>query len=212
MSKVDLQGLYAITDSVLMPTDQDLLSRVEAALKGGTRIVQYRDKSDDANKRLRQAKALVDLCQQFQVPLIINDDAKLAKDAGAAGVHLGQSDGLLAEARILLGPDAIIGITCHDSLAFAREGQRAGADYIAYGAFYASKTKPNASPAPLSLLAESKAQIKLPTVAIGGITVDNAAQTLAAGADMLAVVHSLLAADDVELQARRFSQLFSSDS
>ena len=212
MSKYALEGLYAITDSVLMPNDNELLDRIEAALRGGTRIVQYRDKSDDSTKRLRQAKALIDLCNQFDVPLLINDDAHLAKTSGAAGVHLGQSDGLLTEARELLGQDAIIGITCHDSLAFALEGQKAGADYVAYGAFYASKTKPNASPAPLSLLAESKTQIKLPTVAIGGITVDNAAQTLAAGADMLAVVHSLLAAEDVEQQARRFSQLFLSDS
>ncbi|MDI3325884.1 thiamine phosphate synthase [Pontibacterium granulatum] len=212
MSNFTLEGLYAITDSVLMPNDNELLGRIEAALRGGTRIVQYRDKSDDAEKRLRQAKALIDLCNQFDVPLLINDDAQLAKMSDAAGVHLGQSDGLLTAARDLLGRDAIIGITCHDSLAFALAGQHAGADYVAYGAFYASKTKPNASPAPLSLLAESKAQIKLPTVAIGGITVDNAAQTLAAGADMLAVVHSLLAAEDVEQQARRFSQLFSSDS
>ncbi len=208
MTKFELHGLYAITDSVLMPEDNELLSRIEAALRGGTRIVQYRDKSDDSAKRLRQAQALVDLCQQFNVPLVINDDAHLAKASGAAGVHLGQSDGLISEARALLGDGAIIGTTCHANLEYAITAQQAGADYIAYGAFYASKTKPNATPAPLSLLGESKAQIKLPTVAIGGITVDNAAQTLTAGADMLAVVHALLAADDVEQQARRFSQLF----
>lgn len=208
MTKFELHGLYAITDSVLMPEDNTLLGRIEAALRGGTRIVQYRDKSDDSAKRLRQAQALVDLCQQFHVPLVINDDANLAKASGAAGVHLGQSDGLISEARMLLGDSAIIGTTCHANLKYAITAQQAGADYIAYGAFYASKTKPNATPAPLSLLGESKAQIKLPTVAIGGITVDNAAQTLTAGADMLAVVHALLAADDVEQQARRFSQLF----
>ncbi|MBE9399290.1 thiamine phosphate synthase [Pontibacterium sp. N1Y112] len=208
MTKFELHGLYAITDSVLMPEDNELLSRIEAALRGGTRIVQYRDKSDDSIKRLRQARALVDLCQQFHVPLVINDDANLAKASGAAGVHLGQSDGLISEARALLGNSAIIGTTCHANLEYAITAQQAGADYIAYGAFYASRTKPNATPAPLSLLGESKAQIKLPTVAIGGITVDNAAQTLTAGADMLAVVHALLAADDVEQQARRFSQLF----
>lgn len=208
MTKFELHGLYAITDSVLMPEDNELLSRIEAALRGGTRIVQYRDKSDDSTKRLHQARALVDLCQQFHVPLVINDDAHLAKTSGAAGVHLGQSDGLISEARALLGDGAIIGTTCHANLEYAITAQQAGADYIAYGAFYASKTKPNATPAPLSLLGESKAQITLPTVAIGGITVDNAAQTLTAGADMLAVVHALLAADDIEQQARRFSQLF----
>ena len=208
MTKFELHGLYAITDSVLMPEDNELLSRIEAALRGGTRIVQYRDKSDDSAKRLRQARALVDLCQQFHVPLVINDDANLAKASGAAGVHLGQSDGLISEARALLGDGAIIGTTCHANLEYAITAQQAGADYIAYGALYASKTKPDATPAPLSLLGESKTLIKLPTVAIGGITVDNAAQTLTAGADMLAVVHALLAADDVEQQARRFSQLF----
>ncbi|MGB0467362.1 MAG: thiamine phosphate synthase [Pontibacterium sp.] len=209
MSDYPLEGLYAITDSQLMPDDQSLLEKMEQTLQGGTRIVQYRDKSTDNHKRLRQASALNDLCKHYQVPLLINDDALLAKTSGAAGVHLGQSDGLVAGARELLGKHAIIGVTCHDNLNYGLIAEAAGADYIAYGAFYTSKTKPDARPAPLLLLGESKSRIKLPTVAIGGITVDNAAQTLSAGADMLAVVHSLLAAEQIEQQARRFSQLFS---
>lgn len=211
MSRFPLRGLYAITDSLLMPDDASLLSKIEQALRGGTRIVQYRDKSDDHSKRLRQARALKALCQQYNVPLIINDDVALAEACGADGVHLGRSDGQIEAARTRLGPDAIIGATCHDSLQFATEAIAAGADYIAYGAFFASKTKPGATPAPLALLNLSRTQIQRPTVAIGGITVDNAAQTLAAGADMVAVIHALLAADDIEAQARRFSQLFSTD-
>lgn len=201
-------GLYGITDSTLMPDDRTLLDAVESALKGGASIIQYRDKSDDSEKRLRQARALNQLCQRYQVPLLINDDAQLAFDSGASGVHLGQSDGSLQQARELLGTDAIIGITCHDQLELALQARKAGADYVAFGAFFASQTKPDARPAPLSLLQEARAQLDCPIVAIGGLSVDNASQVISAGADLVAVVHALFAADDIIIRAQAFSRLF----
>ena len=208
MSRYTLSGLYAITDSTLMADDETLLNSVEQALKGGAAIVQYRDKSDDADKRLRQALALNRLCNRFDVPLLINDDIQLAIDCGAAGVHLGQSDGNHTQARTLLGTDAIIGITCHDDLALAEQARADGADYIAFGAFFPSKTKPNAKPAPMGFLADTRQQIQLPIVAIGGISVDNAGQVIEAGADMVAVVHALFAADDITAKAQQFKKQF----
>ncbi|SEG80308.1 thiamine phosphate synthase [Marinobacterium lutimaris] len=201
-------GLYGITDSTLMPDDRTLLDAVEKSLRGGASLIQYRDKSDDSDKRLRQARALNQLCQQYQVPLLINDDAQLAFDSGASGVHLGQTDGSLQQARDLLGPDAIIGITCHDQLDLALQAREGGADYVAFGAFFASKTKPNAQPAPLTLLQQARQQLDCPIVAIGGLSVDNASQVISAGADLVAVVHALFAADDIETRAQAFSRLF----
>ncbi len=201
-------GLYAITDSTLMPDDSSLLSQVRAALEGGASIVQYRDKSDDSTKRLRQATLLRELCDEFERPLLINDDLALAVACRAQGVHLGQTDGSVAAARAQLGPDAIIGVTCHDSLALALQARDAGADYVAFGAFFASKTKPGARPAPLSLLPQAAAEVGLPVVAIGGISMDNARQVIEAGASMVAVVHALFAAADIRRQAQLFSQQF----
>ena len=208
MNKTRLTGLYAITDQSLMPDTATMLAAVELSLKGGAKIIQYRDKSSDHNKRLQQAKALVTLCRRFNAPLLINDDIELALKSGAQGVHLGQSDGQISEARRRLGEQAIIGMTCHDSLALAQQAQQQGADYIAFGAFFSSKTKPNAKPAPLSLLTTAKQQINLPIVAIGGISVDNADQVIAAGVDMVAVVHALYAQSDIHQSAQQFQALF----
>lgn len=206
--KPRLQGLYGITDATLMPDTEALLNQVELSLQGGARVIQYRDKSTDKKKRLQQAQALQQLCQTYQTPLLINDDIELAAAVNAAGVHLGQSDGEAQAARKTLGPDAIIGITCHDSLELARTAVSAGADYVAFGAFFPSKTKPNAKPAPLSLLTQAREQLKLPIVAIGGITVDNAQQLIDAGADMIAVIHALYAAEEITQQAQCFAQQF----
>ncbi|MCP8689702.1 thiamine phosphate synthase [Marinobacterium sedimentorum] len=208
MTAYSLHGLYAITDSSLMPDDQTLLSQVRTALEGGASIVQYRDKSDDSVKRLRQATLLRELCDEFERPLLINDDLALAIACKAQGVHLGQTDGSVAAARAQLGPDAIIGVTCHDSLALALEARAEGADYVAFGAFFASSTKPDARPAPLSLLPQAARDLGLPVVAIGGISMDNARQVIEAGASMVAVIHALFAAADIRRQAQLFSQQF----
>lgn len=203
-----LQGLYGLTDAQLMPTDIAMLEQVEAALKGGMRLLQYRDKSNDHNRRLRQARALLDLCRQYDCPLLINDDVELAQASGADGVHLGQQDGSVAAAREYLGKQALIGQTCHDRLELAHYAIRQGADHVAFGAFFPSLTKPGATPAPLGLLQEARAQLDVPVVAIGGISVDNAAQVIEAGADLVAVIHALFAADNIERQADRFAQQF----
>jgi len=202
-----LQGLYAITDATLTPEHQ-LLTKVSAALRGGARVIQYRDKSTDRHTRLRQACLLAELCQAFGRPLIINDDPELALACGATGVHLGQGDADLAYARALLGKEAIIGITCHDSLELALQAQQQGADYVAFGAFFPSTSKPQARLAPLSLLSQARRQLCVPIVAIGVICVDNASQLITQGADMVAVIQDLFAAIDVESRAQQLAALF----
>jgi len=202
-----MNQLYAITDSQLLPGEQ-LFTGVAAALQGGCKLVQYRDKSADTARRQLEAKTLLGLCNQYQAQLIINDDIALAKDIGAHGVHLGQDDLSPVAARIILGNQAIIGVTCHDSLELASKAIKDSANYIAFGRFFSSNTKPDARPAPLSLISEARTQFgKTPIVVIGGITLDNGKQLLTAGADMLAVCHSLFSADDIAAQAKKFIEL-----
>lgn len=205
-----LRGLYAITDSQLLAGR--FLSHVEAALKGGVCLLQYRDKSDDAGRRLREAEALTKLCERYGTQLIINDDAELAARLGV-GVHLGQTDGPLTPARALLGRQAIIGSTCHASLDLAQQAASEGASYVAFGRFFNSVTKPGAPAAGVELLEQARAQVKLPIAVIGGITLDNAAPLIAHGADLLAVIHGLFGADsaqEVTRRARAFNALFAS--
>lgn len=199
--------LYAITDSQLLPGDS-LFTAVAAALKGGCKLVQYRDKSSDIARRQFEAKTLVGICNQYQAHLIVNDDVSLAKDVGAHGIHLGQADISPVAARIILGNKAIIGVTCHDSLEFARKALKDSANYIAFGRFFPSSTKPDARPAPVELISEARKEFSNALiVVIGGITLDNGKQLLDAGADMLAVCHSLFVADDVTAQAKKFIEL-----
>jgi len=204
-----LRGLYAITDSALLAEGR-LLPYVEAALQGGARLVQYRDKSQDASRRQDEAAALAALCRQHGASLIINDDLALARQLGV-GLHLGQEDGSLAAARADLGVDAIVGGTCHASLELAEGAAQAGASYLAFGRFFVSSTKPNAPPAPLDLLDQARSRFTLPLCAIGGVTLDNAPRLLERGVDLLAVVHTLFSAasaGEVERRARAFAQLF----
>jgi len=205
-----LRGLYAITDSQLLAGR--FLSHVEAALEGGVRLLQYRDKSDDAARRLREAEGLMKLCERYGTQLLINDDAELAARLGV-GVHLGQTDGPLTPARALLGRQAIIGSTCHASLELAAQAASEGASYVAFGRFFNSVTKPGAPAANVGLLEQARAQVKLPIAVIGGITLDNAAPLVAHGADLLAVIHGLFGADsaqEVPRRARAFNALFAS--
>lgn len=205
---MSLRGLYAITDSVLLG-DGKLLPYVEAALKGGACLVQYRDKSTDAGRRLEEASQLKILCEQYAAQLLINDDLELASRLNV-GVHLGRDDGSLREARQQLGPHALVGATCHASLDYAEQAVAAGASYIAFGRFFQSATKPGAPSANTSLLQEARSRFAVPVVAIGGITLNNAPPLLDAGADLLAVVHGLFgaeSADDVRRRALDFTAL-----
>lgn len=200
-------NLFAITDSQLLPGDT-LFAGVSAALKGGCKLVQYRDKSADRARRLFEAKQLLVLCNQHQAQLLINDDVSLAQEIGAHGVHLGQGDTNPVAARIILGSRAIIGVTCHDSLALAQQAIKDSANYIAFGRFFSSNTKPDARPAPISLISDARKEFSnTPIIVIGGITLDNGKQLLDAGADMLAVCHSLFTADDITAHAKQFIEL-----
>lgn len=205
-----IHGLYAITNQELMPGSL-LLPKTEAALAGGCRLVQYRNKSATTELKRREAADLRELCERYQAVLIINDSVELAAASGAHGVHLGQDDAAVDQARRLLGPRAIIGATCHSSLALAERACDQGADYFAFGRFFPSQTKPLAPPAPLALLNELRQQRRLPVVAIGGINIDNAPSLIAAGADCLAVSHELFRGDDlgeIRRRAARFSSFF----
>lgn len=207
MNKPPCRGLYAITDAVLLPGDR-LTGAVEQAIFGGARLIQYRDKSHDTARRLAQAEALNELCQHHAIPLIINDDVELAARVGAAGVHVGKNDPAFAIARARLGDRAIIGVSCYDRLDLALEAARAGADYVAFGAFFPSPTKPTEIRASIALLRQARTALNIPIVAIGGITPDNAPLLLEAGADALAVVSAVFAQPDVRAAARRFAALF----
>lgn len=200
------RGLYAITNG----PREDLLAAVRAALEGGVRLLQYRDKTQSADRRLAEASGLARLCGDFGVPLIVNDDVALARACDAAGVHLGEDDTNLAEARMILGTDAIIGVSCYDSLQRARDFAKAGADYLAFGAFFPTSSKTVTRHATPSLLREAR-EIGLPLVAIGGITPDNGGPLIEAGADFLAAISGVFDATDVRTAARNYAKLFTTD-
>jgi thiamine-phosphate pyrophosphorylase len=199
-----IKGLYAVTPD---SNDRDaLVAKVEAALLGGARMVQYRNKQAHINIRthLETASALAKLCRQHGAIFIINDDANLALNIGADGIHLGQDDGDIASARKLLGKEAIIGVSCYNSLERALAAQQQGADYAAFGTMFSSSTKPNAPRATLDLLRLAKVQLNIPIVAIGGISLHNAADVVDAGADALAVINALFDAPDIQKAAQDF--------
>ena len=204
----EIKGLYAIT-----PDEQDtdaLLAKVEAALQGGIGVLQYRNKLAGHKLRTQQARALLPLCRQYQVPFIINDSIKLCLTLDADGVHLGADDGNLAEARVRLGNNKILGASCYNRFDLAVSAQQLGADYVAFGACFASSTKPNAPVAGLHLFTLAKAELHVPAVAIGGITLENAPLAIAAGASSVAVINAIFNADDVKLTSQQFTKLFQS--
>lgn len=204
-----IEGLYAITDPQLLPAAR-LADAVRAAIDGGARIVQYRNKEADAATRLREASRLARLCRDAGTIFLVNDDIALAAAGDAHGVHLGQRDGAVDTAREKLGAGAIIGQTCHASLELALAAERAGADYVAFGRFFPSRTKPQAAPADIALLPRARRGLRIAVVAIGGVTVDNAPALIDAGADAVAVIHDLFAAGDIAARAREFARLFAS--
>lgn len=199
------RGLYAVT------ADRDdtaqLLREVEAVLGAGAAWLQYRNKTASAQLRTQQARALQPLCARHGVPLIINDDWPLALAIGADGAHLGEDDGELRAARAALGPTALVGASCYDDPQRARQAVREGASYVAFGAFHPSPSKPAARRAPLQLLHEAAA-LRVPRVAIGGITTDNARALIDAGADLVAVISGVFAAPDPAAATRAYLSCF----
>ncbi|WP_250656505.1 thiamine phosphate synthase [Alkalimarinus coralli] len=206
MNKSQLRGLYAITDPDLLP-GKKLVSAVEQALQGGASVIQYRDKTASEAELVRLAASLASCCRDYQRPLIINDRIDICKRVSADGVHLGQEDNAIKTARQTLGPDAIIGATCHNSVTLAEQALADGASYIAFGRFFSSLSKQHAPPAELSIFEQAKA-IPLPKVGIGGINLDNAQSVLEHGADMIAVIHALFASHDITTKASAFDKLF----
>ena len=201
-----IKGLYAITPDM---ADTDLLlQKIEAALQGGINILQYRNKAANHKLQTQQARAILPLCRQYNVPLIINDSVKLCLTLGADGVHLGADDGNLREVRARIGDDKIFGASCYNRFDLALSAQQAGANYVAFGACFASETKPNAPVVGLDLFVKAKNELNIPAVAIGGITLQNAAQAIQAGANAVAVINAIFNANDVKLSSQQFSLLF----
>ena len=198
-------GLYAITPPPERDFDQ-WLARIEAALQGGVSVLQLRNKT--GRLAPAQAAAVAGLCREYAVPLIVNDDVELALRIRADGVHLGRHDAPLAHARERLGPGAIVGVSCYADLQRACEAEATGATYVAFGAFFPSASKPEATPAPLALLPEARSCLTCPVVAIGGITLDTAPRLLKAGADLLAAIGAVFATADPRSAARAFARLW----
>jgi len=207
VTKAVIRGLYAITP-ITSDNEEQAFENVVAAIRGGAQFIQYRDKVHDQATRRRIGHRLLMLCKEHEAYLIINDDIALCQAINADGVHLGKDDSHLIHARQQLGETKIIGVSCYNQLQLAVQAQQNGADYVAFGCFFNSSTKPQATSAPVTLLTEAKACLTLPIVAIGGITVDNGQQLISAGADALAVINGVFTMDDIEFTARKFSYYF----
>jgi len=201
-----VEGLYAITPD--MADTAALVTLTQQGLAGGARLVQYRNKTANAALHLEQAQALINLCRKYNVPLIINDHLDLAAEIGAAGVHVGREDISVTVARRRLGPGKIIGVSCYNRLESAVEAERQGANYVAFGAFFVSATKPGAVTASIDLLPRAKQKLHVPVVAIGGITPHHAVGLIRQGADAIAVSNALFGAPGIQSAAENFFRLF----
>lgn len=200
------RGLYLIT-----PDESDtsrLLARTTPLLAACVTWLQYRNKTAGDALRHEQASALQALCASAGIPLIINDHVRLAKAIGAAGVHLGEDDGDIVAARAMLGPDAILGVSCYDQLLLAESAAAAGADYVAFGAFFPTRSKQGTRQASPELLSQAKKRLGVPRVAIGGITPDNAGTLVNAGADLIAVIAGVYEAPDPVAAVHAYRQCF----
>jgi thiamine-phosphate pyrophosphorylase len=206
MSRPRISGIYAITPDLIDTTNLVMLTR--QALTSGVQLVQYRNKIANNTVKLEQATLLSNLCHEFNTPLIINDDLDLAIRVGADGVHLGIEDITVVEARRRLGPEKIIGASCYNQLRYAIEAENYGADYVAFGAFYASSTKPGAVSAPISLLCQAKQHLQISVVAIGGIDSENIVELICKGADAVAVSRSIFNSISTQLETKKLSCIF----
>lgn len=204
-----LKGLYAITDATLIP-EKNFRQCVEDALQGGCKIIQYRDKSHDLQKKLLQAEMICALCRQYHTVSIINDDIELAKTVAADGVHLGKDDALISHARQTLAKNSIIGVSCYNDFGLAIAAEKNSADYVAFGAMFASTTKPQATKADITIISKAKQNLSIPVCVIGGINHKNLKSLITQGADMAAVIQTLFASDDITDTARQLSKQFQS--
>lgn len=204
-----IKGLYLVTPDC---DDTALLcEQVKQALRGGAAIVQYRHKTATEALCLEQAEALLALCRAARIPFLINDHVDLAAHLDADGVHVGQHDRVITQARALLGKQKIIGASCYNQFSLAEHAQTAGADYVAFGACYPSSTKPHAPRAETGLFAQAKQHLSVPVVGIGGITLENAGPLIAAGADALAVISDIFQAHDITARCLGYQSVFASN-
>ena len=185
-----------------------LIQKTQLAIEGGAFMVQYRSKILDRDVKMQQCAAILRLCREYEIPCIVNDDVDMCRSLEADGVHLGEKDDNIAEVRRILGEDAIIGSSCYDQLERAKQAQKEGASYVAFGAMYPTSTKPNAPRATIGLLREANSQIQIPIVAIGGITVNNAHDVIETGVDAIAVINSLYESHSIKETAETLSQMF----
>lgn len=201
-----MKGLYLVTPD--WDDTQRMLDATEAGLRGGAVLVQYRHKTADAVLRKEQAAALQVLCRRYQKPFIVNDHVELCLELDTDGIHVGGTDLAVTEVRAMVGPERIVGASCYGSLDLARAAHAAGASYIAFGGFYPSRVKKYEVSTPASIVADAKKEVPLPSVVIGGMTIENARPLVAQGADMVAVISSVYMSEDPEIAARGFSGLF----
>lgn len=202
-----IRGLYAIIDTGII-AGCAIGRMAELAILGGAGVIQYRDKSGDRDRRMRECLRLAKLCRHYHIPFIVNDDPVLAVRCGADGVHIGREDPDIHASRRHMGKQAIVGVSCYNQLQRALEAQSQGADYVAFGSFYSSPTKPRAVPADITLLHAAKKELHIPMVAIGGITPENGAALVAEGAHAVAVIDGVFNQVDIRAAADRYSQLF----
>jgi len=201
-----IKGLYAITpDSADVNT---LIQKTQWAIEGGAFMVQYRSKILNRDVKMQQCAAILRICREYDIPCIVNDDVEMCRVLEADGVHLGENDDNIAEVRRILGEDSIIGSSCYDQLNRAKQAQKEGASYVAFGAVFPTPTKPNAPRATLELLREAKSEIQIPIVAIGGITMNNAHDVIETGIDAIAVITSLYESNSIKETAETFNTMF----
>ena len=206
MNKPKVRGLYAISPD--LSDTGDLLDKTQQVLAGGARLIQYRNKSASGALRREQAGLLLQLCREYQIPLIINDHIELAAALDADGVHVGRCDISISEARRQLGQDKIVGASCYNNLNLAFWAEESGADYVAFGAFFPSLTKTDTVPVSTQLIDQAKQKITVPVVGIGGIRLTNAATVIQSGCDAIAVCNDLFATKNVEARAKQYARLF----
>lgn len=204
--KITERGLYAITDCE-HHSPSKVIETSEKILAAGISLLQYRHKGSDHNEVIKLGKQLVSLCHQYNTPFIMNDNPDIAETLGADGIHLGKEDGRLADVRAKY-PEMLIGISCYNDLQRAIKAEKEGADYIAFGAFYPTAIKPNAVTASPETMLEAKSKLKIPVVAIGGITPENGKTLIEHGADFLAVISGLYSDPDPANKTKIYNSLF----
>ncbi|MEK6685068.1 MAG: thiamine phosphate synthase [Pseudomonadota bacterium] len=210
MRSQEISGLYAITPD--LENTNDLLNKVQQALEGRVQLIQYRNKLANEILRRKQAKLLLQLCREYGIPLIINDHLDLAIEIDADGLHVGQDDMSVTKARNQFGQDKIIGASCYNNLNLAVQAEKEGADYVAFGAFFSSLTKPNTISVTMDLVDQAKKKISLPIVAIGGIKLANARTVIQGGCAAVAVCNDLFHTENIKTTATQYSQLFAENN